>query len=176
MKVLARGSSEIVEVPDQPATPTLTGAPIARGPEAPAASTQVAQVTPDHGTARTDSISAPAITTFDATPSAPTTLSFAHATTPMLLAAVASAVTDIQLPAMTRGDAGGSSDASGGSGELARGAETLASLSLDGPAYADHGWFIVPSASNEYGGGYAAADEFTFDVAAGEFASDWFWV
>jgi hypothetical protein len=174
VKVLGRGHTEFTEVPDQPTVPTLTGAPIARGPEAPAG-TQVAQVTPDHGTARADSTSAPAILTFDATPSMPTTLSFAHANTPMLLAAVASAVTDIQLPAMSRGDAGASSDTSGG-GELARGAETLVSLSLDGPAYADHGWFIVPSASNEYGEGYAAADEFAFDIAAGEFASDWFWV
>jgi len=94
---------------------------------------------------------------------------------PVLLGPVASAVTEIQLPAMMRGDLGGSGD-SGGGGDIARGSEALASLSLDGPAYADHGWFIVPSAANEYGEGYAAADDFAFDVAAGEFSADWFWV
>lgn len=94
---------------------------------------------------------------------------------PVLFGPVASAVTEIQVPAVMRGDLGGSND-TGGDGDIARGSDTLASLSLDGPAYADHGWFIVPSAANEYGEGYAATDDFAFDVAAGEFSADWFWV
>ena len=44
-------------------------------------------------------------------------------------------------------------------------------------SFADHGWFIVPSAANEYGDSYAAsADGFTWNVAAGEFTADWFFV
>ena len=174
MKVLARGSSEVVDVPDQPVAPTFTGAPVARGPEA-SAGPQLTQVSSDHGVARADSTNAPvALTAFDATPAAPATLSFAQANTPLQSLTVASAVVDIQMPSLGRGDLGSTDTA--GSGEIARGAETLASLAVDGPAYADHGWFIVPSASNEYGAAYAVADEFTFDVAAGEFSSDWFWV
>jgi hypothetical protein len=172
VKLWGRGLSEPVEVPDQPTAPTLpTGTAVARGGEAPA-QTQAAS---DHGAGRADSASAPvALTTFDATPSAPATLSFAHTEAPVQFLTVASAVTEIHVPAMMRGDLGGSTDASGG-GEIARGSDTLASLELDGAAYADHGWFVVPSASNEYGPAYAAADGFAFDVAAGEFSSDWFW-
>ena len=81
---------------------------------------------------------------------------------------------DSQTPAMMRGDLAGMSAT--GTGDVARVVEALASLALDGPGYADHGWFIVPSASNEYGPAYAVADDFSFDVAAGEFSSDWFWV
>ena len=94
---------------------------------------------------------------------------------PVLFGPVASAVTEIQVPAVMRGDLGGSND-TGGDGDIARGSDTLASLSLDGPAYADHGWFIVPSEAHEYGEGYAATDDFAFDAAAGEFSADWFWV
>ena len=38
------------------------------------------------------------------------------------------------------------------------------------------GWYIVPSAANEYGQAYAAADGFDFNVATGDFASDWAFV
>lgn len=170
MKVLLRGATEFREFPDQPTSPV--GTTIARGSDAPADT----HGTSDPGVARADSASAPAILiTPDASSSVPTTVSFAHTDTPVLFGPVASAVVDIQMPTMGRGELGGSGDASG-SGDIARGADTLASLSLDGPAYADHGWFIVPSSSNEYGPAYAAAaDDFAFDVAAGEFSSDWFW-
>jgi len=170
VKLLGRGQTEFTEVPDQPTGPAVpTTTPVARGSEAPA-QTEVAS---NHGVARADSTSAPAIlTTFDAVPGGPTTASFAHTDAPVQLLTVGSAVTEIHLPAMTRGDAGGLSETSGG--EIARGGDALASLSLDGPSYADHGWFVVPSASNEYGPAFAAADDFTFDVAAGSFSADWF--
>lgn len=38
------------------------------------------------------------------------------------------------------------------------------------------GWFIVPSAGNEYGQAYVAGDGLVWDVAAGEFSADWFFV
>jgi len=50
------------------------------------------------------------------------------------------------------------------------GSVTIAALPSDG-------WFVVPSASNEYGDTQVAAgDGFSFDVATGEFtaAADWF--
>jgi hypothetical protein len=171
VKVLLRGQSEFIDVPDQPVAPTLpAGAPVARGPEAPAHT----PVTSNLGITGADATSAPVIlTTSGATSPAPPTVSFAHTDASAQFLAVASAVTDVQLSA--RGDLGGLADA-GGEGEITRGSDTLASLSLDGPAYADHGWFVVPSAANEYGEAYAAADDFAFDVAAGEFSSDWFWV
>jgi len=165
VKVFIRGHAEPVEA-DQPVPP--------RSPF----SLVVADtpVTSAHGITRADSTNAPGIlTALDAASSASTTVSSAQMNAPVLLGPVASAVTEIQLPAVMRGDLGGSGD-SGGGGDIARGSEALASLSLDGPAYADHGWFIVPSAANEYGESYAAADDFAFDVAAGEFSADWFWV
>jgi len=176
VKVFIRGHAEAVEA-DQPVPPVspfslvVTTTPVSRG-EAPADT----HGTSDPGVARADSASVPAtLIALEASSPVPTTVSFAHADAPVLFGPVASAVVDIQMPAMARGDLGGSGDASG-SGEIARGSDALASLSLDGPAYADHGWFIVPSSSNEYGPAYAAAtDDFTFDVAAGEFSSDWFW-
>ena len=171
MRTLGRGRTEFIDVPDQPAAPTTpTGAAIARGSEVPAQT----QATSDHGVARADSTSA-ILTTFEATSPAQTTVSFAQGSAPVLFGPVASAVTEIAGPAVMRGDLGGSNDPVGG-GEIARGSEALASLSLDGPSYAEHGWFIVPSAANEYGEGYAAAGDFAFDVAAGEFSADWFWV
>ena len=169
MKVLLRGATEFREFPDLPTAPTSLGAPAARGSEAPAGT----QVTSDHGVARADSTSAPAVpTTFDATPSAPATPSFAHTGAPVQFLTVTSAVTEVQPSTITRSGVGGLGETGGG--EIARGADALASLSLDGPAHADHGWFIVPSASNEYGPAYGAADDFTFDVAAGAFSADWF--
>ena len=165
MKVFIRGHAEPVEA-DQPVPP--------RSPF----SLVVADtpVTSAHSITRGDSTSAPGtLTAFDAVSPAPATVSFAPMDAPVLFGPVASAVTEIQVPAVMRGDLGGSND-TGGDGDIARGSDTLASLSLDGPAYADHGWFIVPSAANEYGEGYAATDDFAFDVAAGEFSADWFWV
>lgn len=171
MKVFIRGHAEPVEA-DQPVPPAspfslvVTTTPIPR-----AGATADTPGTSDHSIARADSTGTPAtLPALDATPSVPSTVPFA----PVQLLAVASVVTDVQLSPMTRGDLGGLSDTGGG--EIARGAETLASLGLDGPSYADHGWFIVPSASNEYGSAYAAADDFAFDLAAGEFSADWFWV
>lgn len=84
-------------------------------------------------------------------------------------------VTDLLVPAGLQG--GGAqpgaaiapmaSDASDGS---------IAPLTL-ASHWAGDGWFIVPSAANEYGQAYAAGDGgFEFDVASGSFASDWFWV
>ena len=89
-------------------------------------------------------VSAPTLMISDVASAGSSTMSFPQAGAPVQLLAVASAVTDVQLSPMTRSDLGGLSDTGGG--EIARGAETLASLGLDGPSYADHGWFIVPSA------------------------------
>jgi len=44
-------------------------------------------------------------------------------------------------------------------------------------AHWSDGWFVVPSAANEYGQAHAALEGgFEFDVATGSFTSDWFWV
>jgi hypothetical protein len=122
------------------------------------------------------------LTMSDAVSSAPMpSLTHADATVGSLqLGSVPSAVTDIQAPAVIRGDGGGLSDAGGG--VVARDGDGLASLALNSSDYADHGWFIVPSVANEYGDSsgsgqaFAAADDFSFDVAGGSFSSDWFWV
>jgi hypothetical protein len=67
-------------------------------------------------------------------------------------------------------------DSAGGGSEIGRDGESLAPMSLAW-ADSDNGWFIVPSAANEYGQAYAAAnDGFAWDVAAGEFAVDFFFV
>jgi hypothetical protein len=53
---------------------------------------------------------------------------------------------------------------------------TSDAATLGGLHLAD-GWFVVPSAANEYGQTYAALEGgFEFDVATGSFTSDWFWV
>jgi hypothetical protein len=162
--VAFRGHSELIDVPDHPTAPINPGPPTILGTDgtigAPAAGG-----------------SAPAI--LSAAASSPPDLSLTHADTTVV--PVASVVTDIQAPAAMRGDGGGLSDAGGG-GDGARDGDSLASLALNGSDYADHGWFIVPSTTNEYGdpggGGqaFAAADDFSFDVAGGSFLSDWFWV
>jgi hypothetical protein len=64
----------------------------------------------------------------------------------------------------------------GGGGEIARDGETLAPMSIAITNAADHGWFIVPSAANEYGESFVAGDGFEWNVAAGEFSGDWFFV
>jgi hypothetical protein len=88
---------------------------------------------------------------------------------------VASVVADLQGP--TSALRGGETPSSGGGGEIARGGESLAPMSLTWADAADHGWFVVPSAANEYGDSYAAAgDGFEWNVAAGEFSADWFFV
>ncbi len=88
---------------------------------------------------------------------------------------VLSAVTDLQGPTFSL--RGGESLSSGGGGEIARGGELLAPMSLAWADSSDNGWFIVPSAANEYGEAYAAAgDGFAWDVAAGEFTVDFFFV
>ena len=77
MKVLFRGHTEFTEVPDQPATPTLpTGAPIARGSEAPAD----VQATSGHGVARAEAIvSAPTLMISDVASAGSSTMSFPQA-------------------------------------------------------------------------------------------------
>lgn len=97
----------------------------------------------------------------------------AHFDSPMLFAPVASVVSDPQPLAVARGDAGASPNFN--DGEIARGSD-LAPLALNLPDFTDHGWFIVPSASNEYGNVHVAGDGFVFDVAIGEFTGDWFLV
>jgi hypothetical protein len=50
-------------------------------------------------------------------------------------------------------------------------------MSLAWADSSDNGWFVVPSAANEYGPAYAAAnDGFAWDTAAGEFTVDFFFV
>jgi hypothetical protein len=87
---------------------------------------------------------------------------------------VASVVTELQ--GQTSLLHGADSPGSGG-GEIARGGESLAPMSLAWSDSSDNGWFIVPSAANEYGQTYVAAnDGFAWDVAAGEFTVDFFFV
>jgi hypothetical protein len=51
------------------------------------------------------------------------------------------------------------------------------SVTINYAALPADGWFIVPSAANEYGDAvYAAGDGFGFDVATGDFASDWVFI
>jgi hypothetical protein len=98
-----------------------------------------------------------------------------HDSTPIVSIPVSSVVTDLQ--GSTSSLRGADSPSSGGGGEIARGGESLAPLSLAWADPSDNGWFVVPSAANEYGEAYAAADDgFAFDVAAGEFAVDFFFV
>jgi hypothetical protein len=106
-------------------------------------------------------------------------------TTPVLLSggspqlvSVASVVSEGPALTIDRGGIASTSGGDGGgSGEVGRDGDHFASLSIDSAAYADHGWFIVPSAANEYGDAVATAgDGFSFDVAAGEFTSDWVFI
>ncbi|MEA2873462.1 MAG: hypothetical protein QOH67_3438 [Hyphomicrobiales bacterium] len=89
---------------------------------------------------------------------------------------VSSVVTDLQgSTSLLRGAESPSSG--GGGSEIARDGESLAPMSLAWADSSDNGWFIVPSAANEYGEAYAAAgDGFAWDVAAGEFTVDFFFV
>jgi hypothetical protein len=165
VKAMLRGATEFREFPDQPTTPTSpVGTFSTRGAEAPAGTQGASDHgTPDLGIVRVDAVTFPVTQTgSDGAP---------HSEGPAQSASVASAVTS--APAVGRGDVAGSDGVGGG--EIGHDADGLASLALNGPDYADHGWFIVPSAANEYGeAAYAAAGDFAFDVAAGEFSADWF--
>jgi hypothetical protein len=165
VKVFIRGHADPVDsdIPFVPPTNfDVTPVPRAGGATA---GTQGASDhgTPDLGFVRIDAVTfSPMLTGSDGSP---------HSEGQAQSAPVASAVTGV--PSMAYGDGAGSGGAGGG--EIARDADGLASLALNGPDYADHGWFIVPSASNEYGeAAYAAAGDFAFDMAAGEFSADWF--
>lgn len=58
--------------------------------------------------------------------------------------------------------------------DSAASSESSTLLSLN-QHFLDNGWFIVPSADNEYGPVvYAAGDGFGWDASAGEFSADWF--
>jgi len=195
VQVLFRGQSTFTEVPDQP---PATSTPVLRSD----ASATTAPAVSDHvdSQARTDHVSsllasdffpsmnaahdAPmAITAADTQPvftnaGAPIQW-FAHNDLLPQFAPVASVVTDLSGMVMRGADLGDSGGFGDGGGSVFRGGDTLASLALDSSGYADHGWLIVPSASNEYGDAHvdmAAVDGFAFDMAAGEFTSDWFLV
>jgi hypothetical protein len=168
VQVLFRGHSTFTEVPDD--TPPGSQAPVFR---ADTASTIVS-----HGA------EAPVLTSA-AGPSASASMPTLHDTTPVLLSSgspqlvsVASVVSEGPALTIERGGIGPSSGGDGGgSGEIGRDGEHFASLSIDSAAYADHGWFVVPSASNEYGEAVATAgDGFSFDVAAGTFTGDWVFI
>jgi len=113
-------------------------------------------------------------------PAVPAIQWFAHSDALPSFAPVPGVVTDISAPGARGGDLLGDSGGSGDArGRVFRGGDTLASLAIDSSGYGDHGWFIVPSASAEYGDAHfdvAGADGFAFNVAAGEFTSDWFLV
>lgn len=149
-----------VDVPDAPAT---GGSDVARGADAPVADTHT---TPDLGIGRADAIaSVPTLTMTGTSP--------AHIDAPAQVIPVASAIADLPQSAVAHSDM---TDAStSGSGEVGRGSD-LASLDTTSSSYADHGWFVVPSADNEYGPSvtYAAADDYGWSAVAGEFSADWF--
>ncbi len=88
---------------------------------------------------------------------------------------VAGVVTELQAAGAFH-DGGAALTGGDGSGSVFQAGDTLAAMPLNLSDYADHGWNIVPSAANEYGVAYLAADGFVWDVAAGEFASDFFLV
>jgi hypothetical protein len=164
MLELGRGQTTFTEVPDGPPPGPFTLFVTGLG---------------DAATPNLHSGGAPALM------SASTSMPMLQDTTPVVLSggspqmmSVASVVTEGPGLAVERG--GGtlpSGGDGGGTGEIGRDGETFASLSIDSSAYADHGWFIVPSASNEYGDAISVAgDGFSFDVAIGGFASDWVFV
>lgn len=165
MLAIGRGMSHFVEVPDAPAG----GSSIPRGSQGADGSAGSLQLS---GTTTT----MPSFSSHDSTPilsSAPLLLQSGAA--PQIVS-VASVVTDLQ--GSTSSLRGGESPSSGGGGgEIERGGESLAAMTLAWADSADDGWFVVPSAANEYGQAYAAADDgFAWDVAAGEFAVDFFFV
>jgi len=125
------------------------------------------------------------VLTSAAGPSASAAMPTLHDTMPVLLSggspqlvSVASVVSEGPALTIERGGIASTSGGDGGgSGEIGRDGDHFASLSIDSAAYADYGWFIVPSASNEYGDAVATAgDGFSFDVAAGAFTGDWVFI
>ena len=172
MQVLFRGHSTFTTLPDD--TPPGSQAPVFRADDA---STVVS-----HGAEAPVLLSAAGPS---ASASMPASMPTLQDTTPVLLSSsspqmvsVTSVVTDGPALTIERGGVAPTSGGDGGgTGEVARDGDHFASLSIDSTAYADHGWFIVPSASNEFGDGlYAAGDGFSFDVATGDFASDWVFI
>jgi hypothetical protein len=164
MLVLFRGHTTYTEVPDAPPAVSLVG----RGSAPPSASSA------DAGSGSPQVTVTPSVPSHDTAPifsSGPATPQ--SGAVPVFLP-VSSVVTDLQGSASLL--RGGESPSSGG-GEIAGGGESLAPLSLAWADSSDDGWFVVPSAANEYGQAYAAAsDGFAFDVAAGEFTVDFFFV
>ena len=172
MQVLFRGHSTFTEIPDN--TPPGSQ-PVFRGDgSAPAltAAGQDAAPVSLHDTAPvlTAASSASSIPLMDTTP---VLLSSAS---PQMVS-VASVVTEGPALTVERAAIGTSGGGDGGTGAVGRDGEHFASLSIDAATYGDHGWLIVPSASNEYGDAVATAgDGFSFDVAAGEFTADWVFI
>src|ERR1043165_9176718 len=190
-----RGQSTPIEVPDQPASTPAATTPVLRS-DAPVTSTQATtdhagtDTTVDHSTGLTITYSSPdSFPPFNPiTHDAQSTITVdTHAAGATIVnspaAPVPSVVTDISAPLAPAarggdflGDSGGSGDAGG---SVFRGGDTLASLAIDSSGYGAHGWVLGPSASAEYGDAHfdvAGADGFEFNVAAGEFTSDWFLV
>jgi len=166
VKVFIRGHSDPVDTdiavippatfPVPPATFGVT--PIPRGGEATAGAQTSDHGAPDLGITQIDAVTFPAMLTASDGAAA-------HSDGSVQSVPVPSAVVDV--PGAGSGGLGG--------GEIARDSDGLASLALNSSDYSDHGWFIVPSADNEYGqAAYAAADGFGFDAAAGDFSTDWF--
>jgi hypothetical protein len=75
--------------------------------------------------------------------------------------------------AVAGSDFGGSGNAGGG--EVARELDAPALFALSSDTAGDY-WMIVASATNEYGVSDVASDEFVWDIAAGEFSADWFFL
>lgn len=197
MQISFRGQPNSVDVPDQPAPSTST--PSFRGAtdhiDTPATNHADSHVT-DRGDASavlaaesfppivtghdalvTQSAAPIILPTFDGASSALGISWFAHSDALPQFAPVASVVTDGVAGTATRGGDLGSLSGFG-DGDIGRGGE-IAPLALNASDFSDHGWFIVPSATAEYGDGHvdmAAVDGFVFDMAAGEFTSDWFLV
>lgn len=207
MQILLRGQTTPVDVPDQPASPS-TSTTVTRG-AADHIDSQTTQTTSDHVDTQTtvdhgsagaviSLLNGPILPTFgtgtsavtitpDTTQAAATVTSssasdiqwFAHSDALPQFTSVPSVVTDLQGPAVGThsGDLGSLSGFS--DSYVARG-ESIAPLALNASDFTDHGWFIVPSASAEYGDAHvdmaAATDGFAFDMATGDFTSDWFLV
>ncbi len=168
MLVLFRGHTTFTEVPDAPPT----GVSLTRG--------IAASSTSQSDDAGAGSLQLSAANLGNASPHDSTPI---FSSAPLLpqsgvapqSASVASVVTDLQ--GSTSSLRGAEPPSSGGGGEIARGGESLAPMTLAWADSPDDGWFVVPSAANEYGEAYAAADDgFAWDVAAGEFAVDFFFV
>ncbi|TMI99114.1 MAG: hypothetical protein E6G97_23420 [Alphaproteobacteria bacterium] len=186
MLVQFRGQPGPTEVPDSPSSPT-------GGPSVPRGDTAAhTEATSDAGASSTargaldlhaiDNVGispadwfVPAGPMFSAAaaPSASAPFNFTdffHGDT-MLFSPVAGVVTDLAAPAVFH-DGGATLGGGSDSGGVFRGGDTLAALPFNLSDFADNGWHIVPSAANEYGA--HVADGFAWDVAAGEFAADWF--